>query len=243
MSEHISPEIEALIARGNVTLVELIGLRCNSWEWQALVPAMTDEAFIDRMQYALDNCFTPHRRPFSTYNEAVEGLWAPELLKRFKRLSDLALCLRNIGFDITCGACAEQFYTGAVMHDHDETCRTIEGTFEQVIDAVREALGMDVMHYLIIADNVKDLVEAVELSAQDGGVAARKKLRELRDQGRPPSTITASGGPGGPHERIPAGHPGAGNINNCSLANGEKQEDCQVCSGRCPDRDRFKEDS
>lgn len=84
---HISDEIRALIQRGNVTLEELNELRCNSWEWQALVPAMTDEAFVDRMQYALDNCHTPSKRPFSTYNEAVEGLWAPELLKRFRTAS------------------------------------------------------------------------------------------------------------------------------------------------------------
>jgi hypothetical protein len=85
--QHIRPEIAALIARGNITLTELNELRCNSWEWQAMVPAMNDEAFVDRMEYALKNCFTPARRPFSTYNEAVEGLWAPELIRRYKAIS------------------------------------------------------------------------------------------------------------------------------------------------------------
>jgi hypothetical protein len=82
---HIRAEIQALIARGNVTLAELNDLRCNSWEWQALVPAMNDEAFVDRMQHTLNNCFTPQARPFSTYDAALEGLWAPELLKRFEK--------------------------------------------------------------------------------------------------------------------------------------------------------------
>lgn len=81
-NERIRPEMQNLIRRGNVTPAELAELRCNSWEWEALVPALTDEAFVERMQHALDNCFTRRERPFSTYNQAVEGLWAPELLRR-----------------------------------------------------------------------------------------------------------------------------------------------------------------
>lgn len=81
----VRPEIRSLVERGNVTQTELNELRCNSWEWEALVPAMTDEAFVGSMWHALENCFTPTTRPFVTYNKAVEGLYAPELLKRFKR--------------------------------------------------------------------------------------------------------------------------------------------------------------
>lgn len=36
------------------------------------------------------------------------------------------------------------------------------------------------------------------------------------------------------HERTPGG-----DINNCALANGEQERDCQVCGGACPDRARF----
>jgi hypothetical protein len=96
---HIRPEIAALIARGNITLTELNELRCNSWEWQAMVPAMNDEAFVDRMEYALKNCFTSARRPFSTYNEAVEGLWAPELIRRYKMISKKVSDLAEEFFD------------------------------------------------------------------------------------------------------------------------------------------------
>lgn len=83
--ERIRPEIQALIRRGNVTLAEIQEIRCNSWEWEALVPAFDDAAFVDRMQYALDNCAQGKSRPFTVYDDAVKGLYAPELLKRFQR--------------------------------------------------------------------------------------------------------------------------------------------------------------
>jgi hypothetical protein len=35
-------------------------------------------------------------------------------------------------------------------------------------------------------------------------------------------------------ERTPDGH-----INNCALANGDEEKNCQICSGRCPDRSQF----
>jgi hypothetical protein len=130
---NIRPEIRALIARGNITLTELNELRCNSWEWQAMVPAMNDEAFIDRMEYALKNCFTPARRPFSTYNEAVEGLWAPELLKRFSKMqAELSA------------------YTRAADN------------YAESLDAVREALGQKETHYLCIPDDVGIAIKALE---------------------------------------------------------------------------------
>jgi hypothetical protein len=82
--DRVDPKIRALVARGKITLTEINELRCNSWEWEAIIPALDDEAFVDRMQYALNNCFTSKSRPFSTYNDAVEGLYTPELLRRFK---------------------------------------------------------------------------------------------------------------------------------------------------------------
>ena len=55
-------------------------------------------------------------------------------------------------------------------------------------------------------------------------------------------------GPRGPvqHGQRPA--PGAvepertpdGTINNCALANGEPEAECQMCGGACPDHDRFR---
>lgn len=90
--ERIRPEFKNLIERGNVTVAELEELRCNSWEWEALVPALNDEAFVVQMQRALDNCFTTRERPFVTYNAAVEGLYAPELMRRFKLGTKCSVC-------------------------------------------------------------------------------------------------------------------------------------------------------
>lgn len=86
--DRIRPEFRRLIARGNVTRVELEEIRCNSWEWELLVPVLTDQAFVEQMQRALDNCHTTRKRPFATYNQAIEGLYAPELLRRFKQLRE-----------------------------------------------------------------------------------------------------------------------------------------------------------
>lgn len=41
-------------------------------------------------------------------------------------------------------------------------------------------------------------------------------------------------------ERIPEGHPNAGRINNCALSNSERELDCRVCKGACPDRAEFR---
>lgn len=142
--ERIRPEIQALIRRGNVTLAELQEIRCNSWEWEALAPALDDAAFVDRMQYALNNCAQSKTRPFTVYDDAVKGLYAPELLNRFQRTLQ------------------------------------VEKTLADVIDNVREALGQESTHYLVIADDVKELVESVEHDAVDHSEARRRQaLGEL----------------------------------------------------------------
>jgi hypothetical protein len=92
----VRKQIRDLVARGNVTLEENESIRCNSYEREALIPVLTDEAFCKTMQYALNNCSVlVHRRPFSTYDEAVIGLHAPELLKRFQRVRDLIVEIRS----------------------------------------------------------------------------------------------------------------------------------------------------
>lgn len=83
---HVGSDIRALIERGNVTPAELAELRMNSWEREALVPAMTDEALAGQFEYTLNNCSIQWSRPCSTYDEALVALFAPELLKRFKVL-------------------------------------------------------------------------------------------------------------------------------------------------------------
>lgn len=38
---------------------------------------------------------------------------------------ELVVACNNIGYDLTCGACAELFYTSVRLHPHDEGCKTI----------------------------------------------------------------------------------------------------------------------
>lgn len=38
--------------------------------------------------------------------------------------SDLIVACCNIGYDLTCGACASLFYTGANPYEHDASCKT-----------------------------------------------------------------------------------------------------------------------
>jgi hypothetical protein len=83
LDEHVRPEIQALAKRGNVTPAEVAELHINSWEWEHITPAMNDEALVARVEHALKNC-GQHKRPFASYDEAVQGLYAPELLRRFK---------------------------------------------------------------------------------------------------------------------------------------------------------------
>ena len=204
--DNVRPEIRKLAERGNVTVEELASLRCNSWEWELLIPKLNDEAFIKQMQHALVNCSTGPR-PFTTYDKAVCGLYGPGLLKRFSSLrlatkiadtfvsgteqpfreskeagslnvEEMTIALKNIGFDLSCGACAELFYTGSRMHDHDERCFTNnEATaFAEVIDNVRAALGQESTHYLVIADDIKELVDAVERESP----RAKDVLRKIR---------------------------------------------------------------
>ena len=42
------------------------------------------------------------------------------MVRKVMTESDLVVACKNIGFDLTCGACAGQFYTGALLGEH--TC-------------------------------------------------------------------------------------------------------------------------
>lgn len=72
------------------------------------------------------------------------------------------------------------FFTGSSGHSHDDSCATYSEarSYAETIDNVREALGQDETHYHIIADDVRDLVEAVE---RQGG-AALEVLQKLRER-------------------------------------------------------------
>lgn len=81
----ISDEVHALIQRGNVTLQEYEEFRGNSWEHEAIVPALSNEALERYAQNILRYCThnqTNGSRPCTTYDEAVAVILVPELLRR-----------------------------------------------------------------------------------------------------------------------------------------------------------------
>lgn len=147
LDEHVRPEIQVLAKRGNVTPEEVAEIRCNSWEWEHLIPAMNDEAFIARMEHAVKNCGY-YKRPYTTYNEAVEALYAPELLRRFK---------------------------GAMLAARD---------YAEALDNIRGALGQKQTHHLVMAGDVKDLVQAVQKCDRDYdcGCCAAVVLKQLQEE-------------------------------------------------------------
>ncbi len=51
---------------------------------------------------------------------------------------------RNIGYDLTCGACAEQFFCGSHMHKHDPGCKTVKPIRSQVAE-FHEMMGQPIL--------------------------------------------------------------------------------------------------
>lgn len=50
-------------------------------------------------------------------------------------------CL-NIGYDLTCGACAALFYTGTSPYEHDPTCQTVSSA------TLRELLRRAIVEFI-----------------------------------------------------------------------------------------------
>jgi len=55
-------------------------------------------------------------------------------------------------------------------------------SFAESLDNVREALGQEETHHLVVAGDVEELVKAVELCADDGGCRAMTVLHKLRER-------------------------------------------------------------
>lgn len=97
----IKPEIAALIKRGNITIEEMRDLRANSYEWESLTPALSNEALIERTNQAIDNCPRAHV-PAQSYPEAVHAVFAPELIKRLRQLMASPCACGEHGTDTKC---------------------------------------------------------------------------------------------------------------------------------------------
>ena len=53
--------------------------------------------------------------------------------------------------------------------------------YAESLDNIRAALGQEATHHLVMADDVEELVKAVELCADDGGCRAMTVLHKLRE--------------------------------------------------------------
>lgn len=82
LDKHVRPEIQALVKRGKITLDEWMGMRANSWEFEHMYSALTDEALAHVVEHNLKNCF---RRsvPSATYEDALSQHLAPLMLARW----------------------------------------------------------------------------------------------------------------------------------------------------------------
>lgn len=82
----IGENIQQLIDRCTpVTLDEYMALWMNSWEREALLPHLSDEALIYVVELCIKHCSPVHpHRPAATYDEKIIGRLVPELLKRLK---------------------------------------------------------------------------------------------------------------------------------------------------------------
>jgi hypothetical protein len=89
-NEHVRPEVQELVKRGNITLEEWTSFRGNSWEFEHMYCALNDEAFAYVVEHNLKNCVRRDRLCL-TYDEACTNILTPELLRRFR----LTMASRN----------------------------------------------------------------------------------------------------------------------------------------------------
>ena len=52
---------------------------------------------------------------------------------------DLVEACKNIGFDLSCGRCASQFFTGSAPYEHDVECKTVKSYAEVVQENITRA--------------------------------------------------------------------------------------------------------
>jgi predicted HAD superfamily Cof-like phosphohydrolase len=74
--------------------------------------------------------------------------------------SDLVVACKNIGFDLTCGACAGQFYTGAQLGEH--TCPSGGRTETARADGAEAALSIQTERVIRAETRCKQLLAAIQ---------------------------------------------------------------------------------
>ena len=88
---HIKAMVEEMHESGDqISLVRYKRMALNSFEREWILPFMDDECLIYRIEHALNFCEhkeDPNRPPV-TYDQAVIHSLMPEILARFRRLTD-----------------------------------------------------------------------------------------------------------------------------------------------------------
>ena len=82
------------------------------------------------------------------------------MVRKVMTESDLVVACKNIGFDLTCGACAGQFYTGAQLGEH--TCPSGGRTETQRADGAEAALAIMTERLVRAEDQCKQLLAAIQ---------------------------------------------------------------------------------
>jgi hypothetical protein len=156
----VRPEIQALVARGRVTTDEVAALiataPCNQAEWSALVPVMTDEAFLVLVDFS----------PFNASDHVLE------ILRRFK-IEQAALKKMTADY---LAACKETYES----RTEAKVAKGEALAFSETLDAIREALGQKSNHHLVMAGDVLELVDAIE---HCDGCRVKVVLQRLREEG------------------------------------------------------------
>jgi hypothetical protein len=140
-SNEMKSEVQALIDRGNVTVAEIKELRCNSAEWEALVPMLDDGAFRHMLAHVLANCMVRRSRPCTTYEEALVNVYAPELERRLtesqmklKGLVNELVVLREHCLSTYMGGYSDKLDIEVFQHGMETVCNVVEA----IIRAARQ---------------------------------------------------------------------------------------------------------
>ena len=82
------------------------------------------------------------------------------MVRKVMTESDLVVACKNIGFDLTCGACAGQFYTGASLGEH--TCPSKGRTETQRADEAEAVVAIMTERLVRAEDQCKQLLAAIQ---------------------------------------------------------------------------------
>ena len=105
-------------------------------------------------------CAISPENPEGVYAETCESCKGSGLARRGLTEEELIVACKNIGFDLTCGACAGQFYTGASLGEH--TCPSGGRTETMRADGAEAALSLQTERTIRAEANCERLLATVD---------------------------------------------------------------------------------